>query len=75
MNNNNENFIIIGKYKIYKNVIINKYCYLDVKNMETNVNKVYYIYELFNLLKREKLNSSSLHDYLDNITYNKLTKY
>ena len=58
-------FIIIGKFKITKFILMSEPPQLYVTNMETNECNLYRSHQLFNLLKREKLDAEPLHEYFD----------
>ncbi len=64
----NENkYIIIGKYFISKHITMSEPTQLYITNKDTNKCKLYYEYEVFELLKKEGLNTEPLHKYLDEI--------
>jgi hypothetical protein len=64
---NNSQFIIIGKYKISKMILMSEPCQLNVTNSETNLSKLYRSDEVFKLLKKEGLDAEPLHEYFDEI--------
>ena len=61
------NYIIIGKYKISKTILMSEPCQLYVTNTETNECKLYQEFKLFELLKNEGLDAEPLHEYFDGI--------
>ena len=64
----NENkYIIIGKYRISKHIMMSEPTHLCVTNTETNECKLYYEYKVFELLKNEGLDAEPLHEYFDGI--------
>ena len=61
------NYIIIGKYKISKTILMSEPCQLYVTNTETNKYKLCRSDEVFRLLKKEDLDAEPLHEYFDEI--------
>jgi hypothetical protein len=62
---NNNRFIIIGKYKISKMIMMSEPCQLYLTNTEINECKLYRSDEVFKLLKKEDLDAEPLHEYFD----------
>jgi hypothetical protein len=58
-------YIIIGKYWISKMFLMSRPTQLYVTNTEINECKLYRSHQLFNLLKREKLDTEPLNEYFD----------
>jgi hypothetical protein len=63
-----QDYIIIGKYKISTAVLMSFPCQLSVKNTETNTTKLYYDYELLNLLYNDELDAQPVLDLLKHFT-------
>jgi len=62
---NQNQFIIIGKYKIFKMILMSEPCQLYVTNTEINECKLYRSDEVFKLLKKEGFDAEPLHEYFD----------
>jgi hypothetical protein len=58
-------FIIIGKYYISKTMMMSNPIQLYVTNSETGENKSYYDYKVLELLRKEQLDATPLHEYLN----------
>ena len=63
----NSQFIIIGKYKISKMILMSEPCQLYVTNTETNECKLYQEFKVFELLRKEGLDAEPLHEYFDGV--------
>lgn len=64
-----EPFIIVGKYKISKQILMSEPVRLYVTNTETNECKVYFDIEILHMLWDEGLDTDLLHEYLDTYLY------
>ena len=61
------NYIIIGKYKISKTILMSEPTQIYVINTETNEYKLCRSDEVFRLLKKEELDAEPLYEYFDEI--------
>jgi hypothetical protein len=62
---NKKNYIIIGKYCIYKIMIMGEVRYLYVTNSETNEWEFYPDYKVLQLLRKEGLDAEPLLEYFE----------